>query len=351
MKLFALIAIFLAAFSLQNCGDGPEDQKNLFAVTIDGGKKAFSDTETISVSLTNKKNKPIDSVAYFLNDKRVVGASSGSPTTLSLEGEKLGIRSLVARVYSEGNTYEAQKQITILSSITPTLYTYEIVESYPHDRDAYTQGLEFHNDTLYESTGQYKESTLRKTDYTTGEVLQNIPLEDGYFGEGITIMNDKLFQLTWRENTGFIYDLATLERKGTFAYGDSKQGWGLCNDGNVIYKSDGTSRIWTLDPENLQEEGYIEIYTNKSVIDQVNELEWVNGNIYANVYERDAIAIVDPTNGAVKGVIDLTGLQEQVTQHEELNVLNGIAFNGEENILYVTGKNWDKLFKIQVVPK
>lgn len=351
MKLYALLAIVLTAFSLQNCGDGPDDKENLFSITIKSPKKAYTVGDVLSVSLTNKKNKTVDSVAYFLQEERLTGAASTGAVSIDLTGQKLGQRTLLAKVYSEGNTYEASKTITILSSITAKLYTYEILEEYPHDIEAYTQGLEFHNDTLYESTGQYKKSSLRKTDYISGTVLQNVPLEDNYFGEGLTIMNDKLYQLTWKENTGFIYNLANLERTGTFVYGASQQGWGLCNDGTKVFKSDGTERIWTLNANTLAEEDYIEIYTSKGKIKSVNELEWVDGKIYANVYEQSAIAIIDPASGAVEGVIDLSDLKDNVTQHPKLNVLNGIAYNGEEGILYVTGKNWDKLFKIKVVEK
>ena len=266
-------------------------------------------------------------------------------------GHKLGQRTIHAKIYKNEKEYDASQTITIVSPIRPKLYTYKVLETYPHDIHAYTQGLEFHNDTLYESTGQYKKSSLRKTDYKTGKVLQQVNLSDGYFGEGLTILNNKIYQLTWRENTGFIYDLETMEQTGTFVYGKSREGWGLCQDGKNIYKSDGTDRIWTLNPNNLAEKDYIEIFTNTSKINSVNELEWVEGKIYANVYQQGSIAIIDPKNGAVEGVIDLTDLKDKVTQHPELDVLNGIAYNGELNILYITGKNWDKLFKIEIIEK
>ena len=193
---------------------------------------------------------------------------------------------------------------------------------------------------------------MRKTDYRTGEVLQKVSLPDQYFGEGLTILNNKIYQLTWRENTGFIYNLKTMEQTGTFVYGESKEGWGLCHDAEKnIYKSDGTDRIWTLNSNTLAEKDYIEIFTNTSKISSVNELEWVDGKIYANVYQQGSIAIIDPSNGAVEGVIDLTDLKDKVTQHPKLDVLNGIAYNGEPNILYITGKNWDKLFKIEILLK
>ena len=302
----------------------------------------------ISVAIINKKEISIDSVAFFLNKDRVTLDNN----SLSLSGKKLGERNLIAKIYSEGKTYETSKKITVLAANRPKLYTYKILETYPHDIKAYTQGLEFEKDTLYESTGQYKQSTLRKTDYKTGAVLKKVALADTYFGEGLTILNNKIYQLSWRENTGFIYNLETMKQTGTFVYGQSKQGWGLCHDpANNIYKSDGTEKIWTLNSNTLGEVDYIEIFTNTSKINSVNELEWVEGKIYANVYEQGSIAIIDPATGAVEGVIDLTNLKKKVTQHPELNVLNGIAYKGEPNILYITGKNWDKLFKIEVMPK
>jgi glutamine cyclotransferase len=263
----------------------------------------------------------------------------------------VGSKVLSAEIYSNGNKFATNTSITVVPKDAPQVYTYEIIESYPHDQGAFTQGLEFHGDTLYEGTGQKGASSLRKTNYKTGEVLNSVSLTNEYFGEGITILNDKIYQLTWQKKTGFIYDLSSMEKTGTFVFNKSIEGWGLCNDGSAIYKSDGTEKIWTLNANTLAEEDYIEIYTNKQKIKRVNELEWVDGKIYANIWERNSIAIVDPATGAVEGVINMSGLQKEVTQHAKLDVLNGIAYKGEPNILYVTGKNWDKLFKIRVVKK
>lgn len=347
MKFYNLLIAIGLAVLLIGCGDNSEGEKDAFSLEIQNPQKTYTPEEALSVSLINKKNIKTDSVVYFLNNDRI----PKNDNKISLSGQKLGNRALKAKIYADGKEYEASKTVTILSSIKPKLYTYKILETYPHDINAYTQGLEFANDTLYESTGQYKESSLRKTDYKTGNVLQKVLLPDAYFGEGLTIINNKIYQLTWRERTGFIYNLKTMEQTGTFVYGESKEGWGLCNDGKNIYKSDGTDRIWTLSANNLSEKDYIEIFTNTSKINSVNELEWVEGKIYANVYQQGSIAIIDPANGAVEGVIDLTDLKTKVTQHPELDVLNGIAYNGEPNILYITGKNWDKLFKIEITEK
>jgi len=349
-KLKSLTLIILVLI-VASCGNNPNLDQNLFGIKIQNIKKSYIPSESIQFSVINKKSSPVDSVAYYLDTSRISEATSIAEVSVPLQNQKLGVRTLIAKIYSNGSVYEAKKRVTILSSIKPVLYTYTILDTYPHDIEAYTQGLEFSNDTLYESTGQYGESTLRKTNYITGEVLKSVPLSESHFGEGLTILNNKIYQLTWKAGTGFIYDLDTMEKTGFFEYGNSKQGWGLCNDKSVVYKSDGTERIWTLNTSTMTEEGYIEIYTNTRKIRSVNELEWVDGKIYANIYEQDAIAIIDPASGAVEGVIDLANLKENVTQHEELNVLNGIAYNGEPGILYITGKNWDKLFKIQIVEK
>lgn len=348
MKLYNALVPTLLVLLMGSCGNNSAEKKDNFSLEITNAKKSYTTDDVLSISLVNKKDIEIDSVVYFLN-KDKVGVSGNE---LPLTGQKLGEKKIKAKIYSNGEEYETNKTITILSSIKPKLYTYKILETYPHDINAYTQGLEFKNDTLYESTGQYKESSLRKTDYKTGEVLKMVKLDDQYFGEGLTIVNNKIYLLTWRENIGFIYNLKTIEQTGTFVYGQSKEGWGLCHDSeNNIYKSDGTDKIWTLNSNTLAEKDYIEIFTNTSKINSVNELEWVEGKIYANVYQQGSIAIIDPANGAVEGVIDLTDLKDKVTQHPKLDVLNGIAYNGEPNILYITGKNWDKLFKIEIIQK
>jgi glutamine cyclotransferase len=351
MKFLSLFTFLILSFFLNNCGNGNGEKKNLFKIEINNSKKVYTTNDTLILSLKNLKERAIDSVTFSINNDPITTTSGIGFTNINLTDQKLGNRSLNAVVYSEGTTSKASVKIKLVAATPPKLYTYKVLESYPHDIEAFTQGLEFHGEFLYESTGKYRGSSLRKTDLETGRIIQDVPLADQYFGEGLTIINDKIYQLTWQEKTGFIYDLATLERTGTFVYGKSKEGWGLCNDGSNIYKSDGTQKIWKLNSNTLAEEGYIEIYTNTRKINSVNELEWVDGKIYANIYEKEAIAIVNPTNGAVEGVIDLKGLKNRVKQHSKLNVLNGIAYRGEDNILYITGKNWDKLFKIEIVEK
>src|SRR5690606_10803759 len=209
-----------------------------------------------------------------------------------------------SKILFEVNSVIITDNITFLSNTPPKFYTYEILNTYPHDINAYTQGLEFHNDTLYESTGRKGKSSLRKVDFKTGKVLKQIDLDATYFGEGITIMDQKIYMLTWLGKKGFVVDLNTFEQLDPFQYGDSKEGWGLTHDPEQkhIYKSDGSDKIWLLDPQTLKEVGFIETVTNTSVFNKANELEYVDGKIYANVYLKDSAMIIDAATGAIIGV-------------------------------------------------
>lgn len=350
MKQFRNVFILIAIIAfLSSCGNRVTDPNSYFSISITEAKKAYTHSDALQITIQNKRNLEVEGVSYAIDLEQMANSEGIKEVSIPLDGQKMGVRKLTAVIQAEGEMYVVSKSIKMVAAKTPKLYNYKVLETYPHDINAFTQGLEFENDTLYESTGQRKKSTLRKTNYQTGEVLQKEKIADQFFAEGITIMDDKIYQLTWQRNTGFVYDLATMKKTGGFVYNESKEGWGLCNDGTTIYKSDGTEKIWSLNSSTLTEDGYIEIYTNKSKIPRVNELEWVDGKIYANIWQQDAIAIVDPETGAVEGVINMKGLQEQVTQHKTLDVLNGIAYKGEPNILYVTGKNWDKLFKIEIV--
>lgn len=233
----------------------------------------------------------------------------------------------------------------------PVIYTYELVATYPHDMGAYTQGLEFDGDTLYESTGKKGKSSLRKVDYQSGEVLEQIDLDRSYFGEGLTLWKDKVVQLTWQSGQGFTYSKNPLRSTGSFQYGESKEGWGLCHDTEKIYKSDGTEKIWFLDPETLSEMGYLEIVTNKSIFNKANELEYVNGIIYANVWQKESMMLINAKTGAIEGVVNFSGLKAKVKQHAELDVFNGIAYHRDRQTFFVTGKNWDSLFEVRIKPR
>lgn len=228
-------------------------------------------------------------------------------------------------------------------------YGYKIVRVYPHDRTAFTQGLEYRGGFLYEGTGLYGQSTLRKEELATGKVLQELSLPAKLFGEGITVLNERIVQLTWKAHIGFVYNQSTFRLLKNFSY--PGEGWGLTNDGQHIYMSDGTPQIRCLDPATLQELRRITVHDGEKQIDNLNELEWVRGELYANVWQTNRIARINPADGTVLGWIDLSGLLTQEEQENGADVLNGIAYDSIGDRLFVTGKLWPKLFQIRIVRK
>lgn len=344
-KLFSITGALL--FFL-GCG-GSADSAKHFSIQLEN--KNIQQNQQVGVTLKNKKDIEISDLRYYMDGKEL--PVENGKLTLGLP--TLGNKTLVAKFKIEEQTVAVEKKLRLLAAAAPEVYTYEIVNSYPHDTGAYTQGLEFYKGTLYESTGKRGASTVRKVNFETGEVLQQINMDDSVFGEGITIMNDKLYQLTWQSGMGYVYDVSNLEKIKNFSYGKSREGWGLCNDGEKIFKSDGTEKIWFLDPETLEEQGHIEIVTNKSIFNSANELEYVNGKIYANVYQKESMMIIDAASGAIEGVINFGGLKNKVNKGPEWDegnsVLNGVAYHPERETFFVTGKNWDKLFEVKIRKK
>lgn len=222
---------------------------------------------------------------------------------------------------------------------------YTVVHTYPHDPDAFTQGLIFDNGFLYEGTGLDGRSSLRKVELSTGKVLQRLDLPHGYFGEGIVLWKDKLIQLTWQSKIGFVYDRATFKQLRTFTY--SREGWGITQDGKRLIMSDGSSSLFFWDPETFAETGELKVVDEKGRrVSNLNELEYVRGEIYANIWQTDRIARISPATGRVLGWIDLSGLLTE-RERTQSDVLNGIAYDPKGHRLFVTGKNWPKLFEIQ----
>ncbi len=342
MRFFKLlIIIFLSAF-ICACGESNAKKKNNFSIKTNAVKNAIANNKTLEISLNNPKNLTIKSVNYSLNDKPITASTNLSSFKLG----KYPIKAIIN--YGDGETETAVQNISILNAASPKVLNFEIINTYPHDITSYTQGLEFYNGELYESTGQYGASKLRKLDYKNGTVVKNIDLAKDYFGEGLTVINDYIYQLTWKKGTGFVYDVNTFKKTSSFKYGKSKEGWGLCNDKMNLYKSDGTALIWTLDPKTLAEIDNIQVYTHKGKIGRLNELEWIDGKIYANIYQKDGVVIINPKNGATEAVINFSPLKKKVKQHKDLDVLNGIAYNPETETIFVTGKHWNKLFEVKI---
>ncbi len=345
MNTLRIIPLAAFLFLFLNCG---AEKTINFQINTDGHQ--FKHNQSIAVSISNDDNKIVDNVVYSIDGKELV-VTDGK---INLDIIKLGIKTLKAKINYDKTTNIVEKNITVLAEKAPELYTYEIINEYPHDNKSYTQGLEFHNDTLYEGTGQRGRSFLRKYDYKTAKVYDQIDLDPNVFGEGITILDGKIYQLSWQSRIGFIYDVNEFKKIDTFQYGQSKEGWGLTNNDTHIYKSDGTAKIWLLNPETLKEESYIEIVTNKALSKNANELEYVDGKIYANVYTKEGIMIINAESGAIEGVVNMGGLSKKITKTptwDVNNVLNGIAYHPTRKTFFVTGKDWNKLFEIKIMKK
>ncbi len=235
-----------------------------------------------------------------------------------------------------------------IDSQTPR-YTYRVINTYPHDPGAFTQGLVYLDGVLYEGTGLHGASSLRRVDLETGQVWQQYDLPGEYFGEGIAILNDKIYQLTWQSQTGFVYDLTTFELLDQFTY--PSEGWGLTHDGTRLIMSDGTATLYFLDPQTLKFTGQVLVHDGPNSIARLNELEYVEGQVWANVWQTDWIARIDPDSGQVLGWIDLNGLLAPEDRTQPVDVLNGIAYDAVGKRILVTGKWWPRLFEIEILPQ
>ncbi len=348
MKKYNFLTVILLGITLIGCGDKNKGENSLFNIDDSAFPAHFTQKEAVSIGILNPKSKEIDSITYFINDKKVGSSKGAEKFKFELKDQKLGYQYLKAVVHFGSDSSDATKRIELVSDVEPKLLKYKVVNTHPHDKKSFTEGLEFYKDTLYESTGQNGTSYLRKYDYKTGKVFKQIDLDSKYFGEGITFINGKLYQLTWQEKTGFIYNANTLKLEKTFAYDKDIEGWGMTNDGKYIYQTDKTEKIWKMDPATQKMVDFINVYSGASKIKAINELEWINGKIYTNVWLKDAIAVVNPTSGAVEGILDMSGLRKFMPDITKDDVLNGIAYNPKTKTIFVTGKNWSKMFEITV---
>lgn len=300
--------------------------------------------EEISFEI-NSSAAPIDSILIDFNGSISTHYQSVfQVTSLQARTGNQKIR-VVAYCGSASETHYAR--LIFHSDVAPEYYDYEVVKEYPHDPAAYTQGLFFKEDTLIESTGRNGTSYLAKVDLNTAKIYQSTALDNKYFGEGSCFWGGQYIQLTWTGQTGIIYD-ENLNRKKSFQY--THQGWGITAWGDTLYVSDGTNVIHKLDPRDFTEIGRLEVYDQEEGIRDLNELEMIDGLLYANIYQEDFIAVIDPISGKLLRLIDMSGLIS-FTERRSTDVLNGIAYRPEQSKIYVTGKLWPKLFEVIFKPK
>ena len=248
-------------------------------------------------------------------------------------------------IFAMACSSQPKRATSVPQIVEPVKYTYNVKAVYPHDTNSYTQGLQFVDGVLWEGTGEWGKSVLQKVDLQNGkaEVLATLPKSE--FGEGITVLGDKVYQLTWTNNKVHVYDLQGNHLKDMRYVGE---GWGLTSDGESLYMSNGTTDIYKMNPETFKREGKITVTMRGEAVNFINELEWIDGKIWANVYTTDYVVIINPQTGIVEGLIDFTGLLKPEDVTERTDVLNGIAYDAEGKRIFVTGKLWNKLFEIEI---
>lgn len=305
-----------------------------------------------SVNLELKLKEKADSVVYFADGLKLKKAADEKSVAVPTRDLQLGIKAITAKIYrGQSEPEEISTNIVVKSTLVPQKLGYVVEKVFKHDTSSYTQGLEFHNGYLYESDGLTGESSIRKTEPATGKVLQMTKVRDELFAEGITIVGDKILMLTYQNNISLEYDLNSLKLLREFPSQYQREGWGLCNDGKVIYSSDGSNTIYILNKDTYMQEGSLEVYDHNGPVRELNELEFIDGRIFANIYNSDRIVVIDPANGQVLAEVDLSELYaDSVRAMKDFDgfVLNGIAWDSKGKRLFITGKKWDKLFQIKL---
>lgn len=346
-----LLLLFMVAVSY-SCSNQPNrSRKPVSSITILPAAKNYILGTTVSVKVETKlRNGEIDNIKLYFNGKLLKESTSLSFTVdgIKLEETGNGAFNVIATKTDEVSNNRTTS-ITVVSDKAPKKYSYTVHKDYPHNADFYTQGLEFFNGYLYEGTGEHGKSGLFKVNIKTGKVELQRMLDSKYFGEGITILNNRVYQLTYRARKGFVYNLDDFSVIDSFTY-TSKEGWGLTNDGTNLIMSNGTHELIWIDPTDFSEIKKIQVANNQDLVNYINELEYINNTIYANVYTTNIIIQIEPETGKVLSEINLDGILKMYTNSTDtVDYLNGIAYDNNTDRLFVTGKWWPRLFEIELI--
>ncbi len=316
-------------------------------ITSPGNKSKFKAGSPVNISIAQKDaSKKIDSIQIIIDDK-IEKTLTAAPFNYQWTSSKPGERKITTASYSNSNRENKSVYIDIISDIVPSVLKYSVVKTYPHNKESFTEGLFYDGKFMYESTGLNGKSGIMKVQLETGNILKSAKLDNQYFGEGITMLNGKIFQLTWQSKIGFIYDAETFQKTGEFNY--ATEGWGMSNNGKELLMTDGSNIIYFLDPISLKVLYTLPVYDDKGPLRSINEIEYVNGEIYANVWRTDIILIIDGQSGKIKSLLDLSELTVGETKkNKEVDVLNGIAWNSKNNTLLVTGKFWQNVYELKI---
>lgn len=366
MKYFIFMAVIMPVTLMISCSGKPgrivEKSENIVPVTTaepavklikllspeENAELKLNESVKVVIGIDGKNGVP-DSVKVFF-DSKPAGLIKNAPWELTIDKSytvKTGRKAIKVVAYGKGNGQQTITRFVIVySDVVPKRYGYRVIKSYPHDKGAFTQGLVYLNGVLFEGTGQETRSSLRKVNLETGEVLNQLNLETRFFGEGIAIKGEKLYQVTWKNQVGFVYNKNTFELINKVGY--QTEGWGLTTMGENLVMSDGSNMLYMIDPDSFSVISTVEVYDNKKKVMELNELEYINGEIWSNIWNSDLIARIDPGSGKVTGYIDLQGILKDPDTDTRVNVLNGIAWDSSGDRIFVTGKNWPKLFEIKV---
>jgi glutamine cyclotransferase len=332
-----------------------DDRKANRSITFESPNQGdtFDVGEEIKVKLNVPEAEAVAMVKYLIDGKIFATKANQDSVLLASTSLPLGYRMISAVVKYHNKLDTLTTNIVLKTNRVPKKIAYSVVNTFPHNTQAYTEGLGFVDGKLLESTGEKGASVLKYVDLKSGKDLQKIQLAPQYFGEGSVKIGNKIIMLTWQENIGLIFDAKTLKQLGTFPYQNSREGWGLTFDGKTILRTDGTNRIWRMNAKSFKEEGYIEVYDQTGPVLSLNELEYIEGKIYANVYLTNKIVRIDPRSGAVEAQLDLSDLVPKnyykTTEEQQNNVLNGIAWDEKGKRLFVGGKKWPRLYEIKLV--
>ncbi len=354
------IYLFLSILLLFSCNQYSQptivtssttNYKPALSIVLPINNAQYSIGESIKIDFrVVDSTKTPDSIVFLVNKSRQGTIPFKDSTIYWIDQQiKTGTTLYSLLSYYSGNSYASSVTVKLLSDIEPKKYTYKIIKTFKHDITSYTQGLIFENNFFYESGGLYNESSLRKVKLDGTVEIKN-PVEGRYFAEGLTALNGKLYQLTWREQIAFVYSKSDFSLVKTSNYSIA-EGWGLTNNGTNLIMSDGSNKIYTLEPEYFSEISHIEVFDNRGAVNNINELELVGDILYANIYQTNTIATIDVNTGKILGYIDCSGLLNESDYRYDTDVLNGIAYNPENKHFYITGKKWPKLFEVVFIEK
>ena len=349
--LFAAIILIIVS-----CKDKTQNIVDITLSPEAGTNYKSGDAVTVKLNTTIKP----DSVVYAIDSVRMVSQKDASPVTFKTDTMLLGSRLITARLYLGGSVRDISTNVVILAAKAPEEYTYVVEKKFPHDTSSYTEGLLYQDGYLYESTGEgvgdVGHSRLLKVDLATGKAVQQAKIDPKKFGEGSAIIGDKILMLTYKQpETAYVFDKNTFKLLKTFTNNVGVEGWGMTFDGKKLYFDDSTNRIWFLNKDTYAQTGFVDVYDNKGPINMINELEYIDGNLYSNVYTTDTILMINPKTGAVLRRIDMKNLWPDKDRPANFdytnNVLNGIAWDEKGKRMFVTGKKWPYLYQVKFVKK